>query len=138
MSSVASSRCILDLSWSFEKVCDLGGPWNLFLCDHDLVFIVAELTHPDLISIDFLEHARLIEDSLAAWAYFGISCGELPLVSENVEGDLEDISVEFLSVYSSVLLPSCGTFIRLVASPHAASSRTIFLVTQVQITAKVI
>ena len=79
---VASHECILYLGCSLEQVCHFSGLWNLLLTYHYIVFVVAELTIPYLISINLGKFTRLVEDGLTVCADLSVTSGHLALVSE--------------------------------------------------------
>jgi hypothetical protein len=86
------------LSGGLEQICDCRGLRDFLISNHNVVLFVAEFALPDLIAFSLSEHTHLVKDGLTAWAYFGITGRHLAFVSEDVKGDLENISVEFLSV----------------------------------------
>ena len=104
MRGITTSCSVLYLGSSLEQICDCRGLRDLFFTNHNFVLFVTEFTLPDLVAISVSEHTHLIKDSLAAWAYLGITSRHLAFVSENVEGDLEDVGIEFLSVDVPFLL----------------------------------
>jgi hypothetical protein len=110
---------------------------DLFLSDHNFVLIVTEFALPDLVTFSISEHTHLVEDGLTALAYLGITSRHLAFDSEDVKGDLEDISVELLSV--NILFDFlCGAFRGHNLATYDAFFLTAFLVTQVQVSAEVI
>ena len=98
---VASDASVLNLGCCLNKVSNLKTLRDLFLSDHDHVFIVAELANPDLVAILLSDNTLLVEDALTARTDLGITCGHLTLVGQTVEGDLEDIGVELVSILVS-------------------------------------
>ena len=94
----------MHLGSSLEQICDCRGLRDLFFTNHNFVLFVTEFALPDLVSISVSEHTHLIKDSLTAWAYLGVTSRHLAFVSEDVEGNLEDVSIEFLSVDVPFLL----------------------------------
>ena len=101
---ITTSCSILHLGRSLEQICDCRGLRDLFFSNHNFVLFVTEFALPELFAISFSEHTHLVEDSFTAWAYLSITSRHLAFVSEDVKGDLEDIGVEFLSVYVLFLL----------------------------------
>jgi hypothetical protein len=110
---------------------------DFFLSNHNFVLFVTEFTLPDLVTFSVSEHTHLVEDGLTAWAYLGITSRHLAFVSKDVQVDLENISVEFLSVNIRFFLLS-GSLRSQNFSTDSAFLLTSFLVTQVQVAAEVI
>ena len=90
-----------------------------------------------MVAIPFCQHAKFVENSLTLSADFGITCGELALVSKAVELDLKDVRVKLLSIEDSLLI-GCSALGLLVVPAESAFFSAIFAVTQIKFTAKIV
>ena len=104
MGCIATCCCVLHLSGCFNKIRDGGCLWDLFLSQHDLVFIVAELANPDLLTVLLRKPAELVENGLAARANFRVTRRHFSFFGQAVELDLEDVSVKLLAVHVCLCL----------------------------------
>lgn len=100
--------------------------------------MITELTLPDLLSILLCKNARFVEYSLAVRANFGITSCQLCLVGQAIKSNLEDIGIEFCSIFVSLTNPVVCSSDCLNLTLHTPPHCTILLVTKVQITAKII
>ena len=125
------------MRWGFEQVGDCRSQRDFFVTNHDLVFIIAELTFPDLFTILFCEDTHLVEYCLANCANLSVSGCQLAFVGEDIEGNLEDIGIKLLSVDMGFGC-TARTFVYLMRAPNATLLGSIFLVTKIETTTKII
>jgi hypothetical protein len=132
------------LSWCFDQISDLTTLWKLFLLNHNLINLLAELTVPVFVVIYGAQLAELVEDSFASAAQKGITCRHLRAISQAIELDLGYIDVIFLLKSANILLR--GTIVLfhlsfdlfLLAEASSIQFSLVLIVAQVQITIKVI
>ena len=101
---ITTSCSVLHLGGSLKQICYCRGLRDLFFSNHNFVLFVTEFALPDLFAGSFSKHTHLVEDSFTAWANLSITSRHLAFVSEDIKGNLEDVSVKFLSVYVLFLL----------------------------------
>ena len=96
---------VLHLCCSLKQVSNFSGLRDFLLINHDFVLEVAKLTRPQLAaSLVNPNHARLVEDALAAGAQKWIARGQLSLVLQALEVDLGHIRVKLLPELAHLFL----------------------------------
>ena len=128
---------MLNLSCSLEKVSHRSVSRDLLWLDLNLVALVAELAHPELLVALGRQSRCRVEHALALLAEAGVASGQLSSLLQDVKLDLEHVCIELYLVLLAIfflLLRGCSPGLADLAS----SDRARVLVTEVEIAVEVV